>query len=694
MISFLNTLALPALAAALIPLILHLLSRQRTKKVLFSSLRFLKRLENQRIRQVKLLQILLILLRTLFIVFLVLAFSRPTMKQSPLGFDSNAATTAVILMDDSYSMKSYMGAVTRFEYTQDILRQILPLFSPDDHVYMLSPSRPKPYRIPGIAEVQTYLADFRPGYTTPDFNAVLQETFQLFASYPNINRELYFVSDLNINDAAFLDSLNTGLKEQEIRLFLIAPPSQPVFNNLSIDSITVRNQIFEINKPIRLDITVRNHNTDEELNTLVHLFRSDERVAMDQIAVPAGASSTLEMVYIPKTAGKQFLHLEIEEDDLTTDNYYFLNLDVPENLQILYVTQQLNPFVQNAIETLSENTILNISQNRYRSWQGNQFDNYALIVLQDPPEFERALLKRLHRYLENGNSILLIPGAATRPGQVNAYFEPVIKTRIMESVISAGSPDSYFSLASIDEMTDLFLPVFNRTGFQFDSPKIRKYIRLHPDGMSLLKLRNGDSFVSMFGNKEETGNLIVINSGFDETWSDISLKGFFVPFLYRIMYIGGGTGKKTVKPLNVDEPFTFKLSNQSINSAFKLKTPDDREFDVIPAQSPEGLQFVFTDLTIPGHYIFYRDDRVTTAFSVNVSADEFRRPFVDFSTVEATTIPLNVSGDVEEVISTARSGFEIWPFLVILALLSLLAEMLLIKKIEGRPAVMREQTQA
>ena len=65
MFSFLNSFILPALAAIAIPIIIHFFNRRKTKKIQFSSLRFLKMLENQRIRQVRLLQILLILIRTL-----------------------------------------------------------------------------------------------------------------------------------------------------------------------------------------------------------------------------------------------------------------------------------------------------------------------------------------------------------------------------------------------------------------------------------------------------------------------------------------------------------------------------------------------------------------------------------------------------------------------------------------------------
>ena len=142
MISFLNGFLLPALFAAAIPIILHFLSKKKARKIPFSSLKFLKIIENQRIKRVKLFQFLLILVRTLFIVFLVLAFSRPTISTYRGG--SNAQTTALIILDDSYSMQSFAYSKTYFELAKENVQKLLPSFTQDDHVFLYTNSMEKP----------------------------------------------------------------------------------------------------------------------------------------------------------------------------------------------------------------------------------------------------------------------------------------------------------------------------------------------------------------------------------------------------------------------------------------------------------------------------------------------------------------------------------------------------------------------
>ncbi|MCK4409905.1 MAG: BatA domain-containing protein, partial [Candidatus Eisenbacteria sp.] len=103
--TFLNGAFLFAALAALLPLLIHLISRRRVATVDFSSLRFLKELERKRIRRVRLRQILLLIVRSLIILAAALALARPTLK-GPLagGGSAHARTSVAIVVDDSASM--------------------------------------------------------------------------------------------------------------------------------------------------------------------------------------------------------------------------------------------------------------------------------------------------------------------------------------------------------------------------------------------------------------------------------------------------------------------------------------------------------------------------------------------------------------------------------------------------------------
>lgn len=78
--TFLNSALLAALSLGLIPILIHLLNRQRFKQVDFPTLRFLQEMQRQKMRRVRVRQWILLALRTLAILALVFAMARPVLR--------------------------------------------------------------------------------------------------------------------------------------------------------------------------------------------------------------------------------------------------------------------------------------------------------------------------------------------------------------------------------------------------------------------------------------------------------------------------------------------------------------------------------------------------------------------------------------------------------------------------------------
>ena len=79
MIGFLHPWALLGLAAAGIPLLLHLLARREPPTVVFPAVRYLITTTREHQRRLKLQNLLLLVVRTLLVIALVLAAAGPTL---------------------------------------------------------------------------------------------------------------------------------------------------------------------------------------------------------------------------------------------------------------------------------------------------------------------------------------------------------------------------------------------------------------------------------------------------------------------------------------------------------------------------------------------------------------------------------------------------------------------------------------
>ena len=96
--SFLAPLFLAGLAALAVPLIIHLINRERREVVPFPSLMFLQRIPYRSVRRQKLRHILLLVLRCLALAILVMAFARPFVKRdTPTRVIGTGARELVVL---------------------------------------------------------------------------------------------------------------------------------------------------------------------------------------------------------------------------------------------------------------------------------------------------------------------------------------------------------------------------------------------------------------------------------------------------------------------------------------------------------------------------------------------------------------------------------------------------------------------
>src|SRR5687767_10933933 len=104
--SFLTPLFLVGLIGLAIPVLLHLIQRERKRVVEFPSLMFLRRIPYQSVRRRRIRDWALLAMRLAALVLIVVAFARPFFKRDSLSAAAqNGAREAVILVDTSYSME-------------------------------------------------------------------------------------------------------------------------------------------------------------------------------------------------------------------------------------------------------------------------------------------------------------------------------------------------------------------------------------------------------------------------------------------------------------------------------------------------------------------------------------------------------------------------------------------------------------
>src|SRR5436190_21694798 len=103
---FVAPLVLVGLAALSIPVLIHLIQRERKRVVEFPSLMFLRKIPYQSVRRRRIRDWFLLMMRLAALALIVLAFARPFFRRAELAAATETgAREAVILVDTSYSME-------------------------------------------------------------------------------------------------------------------------------------------------------------------------------------------------------------------------------------------------------------------------------------------------------------------------------------------------------------------------------------------------------------------------------------------------------------------------------------------------------------------------------------------------------------------------------------------------------------
>ena len=191
--TFLQPLALLGLAAAAIPLLLHLFQRRTPPELDFPPVRWLTEAERRSARALRLRNLLLLLLRTTLIAVIVLAAARPV-APVPGGSGAHAPTALVVVLDNSPSSGAVSAGRPALDRLSAAARALLDRASPDDRLFLMLADGV--VRAGGRAALLAALDSVAPGATRLDLTAAVTAGARLVHGEPLAAHEVHVLSDL------------------------------------------------------------------------------------------------------------------------------------------------------------------------------------------------------------------------------------------------------------------------------------------------------------------------------------------------------------------------------------------------------------------------------------------------------------------------------------------------------------------
>ncbi|MBT4484921.1 MAG: VWA domain-containing protein, partial [Candidatus Latescibacteria bacterium] len=295
--NFLNPIILYALGAAALPVIIHLLSRRRTKEVAFPSIEFLERMKTDRMRRLRLKQLLMILLRTLIIVMIILAFARPAVNNV---FKKNARTSAVIIIDGSASMMYVHNGEALFAGALRKAREILNILENDDTAAVILSNDVPALIGPGMTADKKKLFEaineLENPLTVSDATKSFAMASDILASSTDPNMEMYYITDYAVNSIP--DSLPPLKNFARVYTIRLGPETR---SSSVIKQVELKERLLTPGKPVTFQMQGVLGPEENEVN--VELFVNGERKMRSLAERRSGDIIETEFSYTPDVTG-------------------------------------------------------------------------------------------------------------------------------------------------------------------------------------------------------------------------------------------------------------------------------------------------------------------------------------------------------------------------------------------------------
>ncbi len=701
--TFLNPFVLFGLAAAAIPILIHLFNIRKLNTIEFSTLKFLKELQKNKMRKIKVRQWLLLALRTLLILLIVLAFSRPALKGSFGSLSSYAPSTIIILFDNSASMELSNEHGKFLTQAQTQALKIVSILQENDDVFFLRlsdlPNATMEEPTHDNRKIESLIRQTEISNNHRTIEDGLRLASRLLSQSKNFNKEVYVITDgqtSTLMTEKKKSIIQETLFEPHVKIFYSAL-SQREIDNVAIDKGIVPPSLFQLGKPFLLNAEIKNFGTSPIVNHLVSVTIGNNRVMQKSISLNGGERGTVEFSIIPSRSGFVTGFVELEDDLFESDNRFYFSVHIPEKIDLAVIAkdEKYSRYLSAALSVSgsgSSSSPIALHKLLPAQITSASLLSNDIVILSGINDLNVSQSTMLQQYVTNGGNIIFFPSAETTSLSYNYLksFE-LVDMQLSRSSTTFEKVDYRFPI-----FQGMFEQSVQKNKSEIETPQIT--IGLNPrsatNTRSIITLSNGKNFLWLreFGR----GRILGFAVPPIPEWSDFPLKGVFVPLMYQsALYLA--------TPVNTSEKENYSVGEKVEFNSFQLKkgasvSPSsiqllDREHRKIPLivynkTSNEGVSrsiFSFDNPNSAGIYTVYGQNDTILTLPINTrreesngtlaTSDEILTVLRQLGIAEESITQLYPESEITETILQSRFGIELWRYFLLAALIVALVEM-------------------
>jgi aerotolerance regulator-like protein/VWA domain-containing protein len=526
---FVAPLILGALAALAIPVVIHLIQRERKRVVEFPSLMFLRRIPYQSVRRRRIRHWALLMLRLAALALIVAAFARPFFRRDTLAAATQqSAREVVILVDNSYSME-YGGRWTR---AQGAARDAIDGLSAGDRASLVLFSSGAEVAVRSTSDrgrLTSALAAASAGPGTTRFAPALKLAGSLLSESPLPRREVVLISDFQRRGW----EQTPGRDDVRLPDKTIVTPiavGDASTANVSVTPVSLQRTRFENQDRLIVTAGVANHSA-----AAAHVALSLDVNGQQMQALPVSVepNGTASVTFAPFTVSSRNMRatVRLPADALARDNVFHFVVSPGEPVRTMVVNragaERESLYLLRAL-SIGDTPRIEITERTSDTLSDSDLRVAAVVILNDVPVSE-AVADRLARFVQAGGGLLFSSGPHASWPAARADVLPGSPAAIVDR--TSGTAARLGALEFSHPVFELFRAP--RSG-DFSSARFYSY-RAIEKPVAAVVARYDDGTPALMERKAGEGRVLLWTSTIDLGWNDMPLKPVFLPFVHTII---------------------------------------------------------------------------------------------------------------------------------------------------------------
>ena len=526
--SFLAPLFFAALVALGVPVLIHMIQRQRTEVIEFPSLMFVRKIPFHSLRRQRVRHWLLLLLRCAALALLIAAFARPFFQSAVLVAVTGGSREVVILVDRSYSM----GYGNRWERARDAARGVVRDLAPDDQatiIFFDSGAQSGARSTTDRASLLAAIDGAEVGAGTTRFGPALQLAQGIFEDSDQPRLEAVLITDFQ---RVGVDSAANTLLPPGTVVSPVLVADEDETPNISVAGASVERDFFSGAERASVTARLANRGNESVDDLRVSLELNGRELETLPVTVGPNGSATLTFAPFTLEATAMPISVRAEADALPYDDVFHFTVAPGDIVPVLVVgapgAAESNLYLRRAL-AIGSSPAFGATVRSVDQVTSADVAAAGVVILNDVGLPGGQIGAAITRFVETGGGLWVVLGENIRwPGDDLALL-----------------PGSFDAPADRDGrggalgFVDYSHPVFEvfsspRSG-DLTAPRFYRYRPLdtRPETAVLARFDNGAA--AMAEHTVGAGRVLIWTSTIHTFWNDFARKETFLPFVHKVV---------------------------------------------------------------------------------------------------------------------------------------------------------------